>query len=144
MKRAGHLRELLETIFETTISVVEKIRFQKLFVLFLFIGLIMTTATFATPPVSIALSYDRAKGTLHVEAIHPSFNLEKSYIRLMEVYVNGQEVLTQNYYRQDAYDKFTDDVPLTVQAGDVIKVDLFASLGGEMAKELMVLKPEKE
>ena len=29
------------------------------------------------------------KGNLHVEAIHPSFNLEKSYVRLMNVYVNG-------------------------------------------------------
>ena len=33
-------------------------------------------------------------------------------------------------------------MPLTAQVGDVIKVDLFCSLGGEMAKELTVTKPD--
>ena len=111
-----------------------------LFFLFIF----PIAVSFATPPVSIDLSYDKAKGILYVEAMHPSFNLDKSYVRLMDVYVNGQEVSTFNYYRQKEYDRFTDDVPLTVQAGDLIKVHLFCSLGGEMAKELKIAKPEKE
>jgi len=98
--------------------------------------------SFATPPTSITLTYDFAKGSLHVEAIHPSFDLVKSYVRLMNVYVNGQEVSTLNYFRQNDYNEFDDDVPLTAQAGDVIKVDLFCTLGGEMSKELTVVKPE--
>ncbi len=102
------------------------------------------SASFATPPTSITLSYNSAKGSLHVEAVHPSFNLDKSYVRLMNVYVNGGQVSTLNYFRQKDYNEFTDDVPLTAQAGDVIKVDLFCSLGGEMGKELTVTKPEKE
>jgi len=107
-----------------------------LFFLFLF----FMPAVFATPPVSISLSYDLEKGSLHVEAVHPSFNLEKSYVRLMNVYVNGQEVSALNYFKQNDPDEFSDDVPLTAQVGDVIKVDLFCSLGGEMAKELTVKK----
>jgi hypothetical protein len=99
------------------------------------------SVSFATPPVSISLSYDQEKGSLHVEAIHPSFNLEKSYVRLMNVYVNGNQVSTLNYFRQDDPDKFTDDVPVTAQIGDIIKVDLFCSLGGEMAQEMTVSKP---
>jgi len=94
--------------------------------------------SFATPPVSIALSYDATKGSLHVEAIHPSFNLEKSYVRLMNVYVNGEQIQTLNYFKQNNNNEFTDDVPLTAKAGDVIKVDLFCSLGGEMAQEMTV------
>lgn len=108
-------------------------------VLFLFCLFVFSIpVSFATPPVSISLAYDLAKGSLHVEAIHPSFDLEKSYVRLMNVYVNGQEVSTLNYFKQNDYNEFTDDVPLTAQVGDVIKVDLFCSLGGEMAKELTV------
>ena len=94
--------------------------------------------SFATPPVSITLSYDATKGSLHVQALHPSFNLEKSYVRLMNVYVNGAQVQTLNYFRQNDYKEFTDDVPMTAKAGDVIKVDLFCSLGGEMAQEMTV------
>ena len=100
------------------------------------------SASFATPPVSISLTYDLAQGSLHVEAIHPSFDLEKSYVRLMNVYVNGAQVSTLNYYRQNDYNKFTDDVPVTAQVGDVIKVELFCSLGGDMSKELTVTKPK--
>lgn len=82
-------------------------------------------AGFATPPVSISLSYDLTKGTLHVDAVHPSFDLEKSYVRLMIVYVNGTQVSSLNYFKQTDNHDFIDDVPVTAQIGDVIKVDLF-------------------
>ncbi|MBF0570242.1 MAG: hypothetical protein HQL12_00060 [Candidatus Omnitrophica bacterium] len=107
-----------------------------LFCLFIF----FISPGFATPPVSINLSYDLDRGSLHVEAVHPSFDLNKSYVRLMNVYVNKTQVSTLNYFRQSDYNQFSDDVPLTAQAGDVIKVELFCSLGGEMSKELTVTK----
>ena len=47
------------------------------------------SVSFATPPTSITLTYDIAKGSLHVVAAHESFDLDKSYVRLMNVYVNG-------------------------------------------------------
>ncbi len=94
----------------------------------------------ATPPTSIDLTYDMDKGSLHVEAVHPSFNLVKSYVRLMEVYVNDNQVQSKNYTMQNDYNKFMDDVPVTAQVGDVIKVDLFCSLGGELAQEITVAK----
>ena len=97
---------------------------------------------FATPPTSISLTYDQDKGSLHVEAIHPSFELEKSYVRLMNVYVNDQQVTSLNYFKQNDNNKFYDDVPVTAQIGDKIKVDLFCSLGGEMAQEMTVSKPQ--
>src|SRR5579863_2087015 len=112
-----------------------------LFLLF-YLLVFSVPVSFATPPTSITLTYDLAKGSLHVEAIHPSFNLEKSYVRLMNVYVNDQEVSTLNYFRQNDYNEFTDDVPLTAQAGDVIKVELFCTLGGDLSQELTVVKPE--
>ncbi len=106
--------------------------------------LLLASPCFATPPTSITLSYDLDKGSLHVEAVHPSFNLEKSYVRLMNVYVNGQQVTTLNYFKQNDNYEFTDDVPVTAQEGDVIKVELFCSLGGDMSKEMTVAKPDKE
>jgi hypothetical protein len=114
---------------------------RKILVLLLCSCLFPVSAGFATPPVSINLSYNLAKGILHVEAVHPSFDLEKSYVRLMLVSVNDNQVSSVNYFKQNDYNEFSDDVPLTAQVGDVIKVDLFCSLGGEMAKELTVTKP---
>jgi hypothetical protein len=99
---------------------------------------IMASLCWAAPATSIDMSYDTGKGILHVEATHESFDLYKDYIRLMNVYLNGTQVAAIDYYKQDAFDKFTDDVPLKAQAGDVIKVDLFSSMGGEKAAELKV------
>ena len=113
---------------------------RKVLCILFFLFIIPAAMVFATPPTSISLSYDQDKGNLHVEAVHPSFDLEKSYVRLMNVYVNGTQVQTLDYFKQGDYNKFTDDVPVTAQVGDVIKVDLFCSLGGEMAKELTVTK----
>ena len=62
---------------------------------------------------------------------------------MMDVYVNGQKVSTLNYFKQNDYNEFTDDVPLTAQVGDVIKVELFCALGGDMSKELTVAKAEE-
>jgi len=97
-------------------------------------------AGFATPPTSINLTYDLAKGNLHILAIHPTFDLNKSYVRLVVIYVNDTQVSSIDYFRQNDYNEFDTDVPLTAQAGDVIKADLFCTLGGEMAQELTVKK----
>jgi hypothetical protein len=92
----------------------------------------------ASPPVSISLSYDTVKGSLHMDAVHPSFDLNKSYVRLINIYVNGNQVSSLNYYRQNDYNSFSDDVPLTAQVGDVIKVEMFCTLGGSLSQELTV------
>ena len=107
----------------------------------LWMSIIFIPRSFANPPTSINLTYDLQAGILHVVAMHPSFDLDKDYVRLMYVYVNGNQVVSQNYFRQGAFDKFTDDVPVSAQIGDVIKVDLFCTLGGELAQELTIAKP---
>jgi len=113
---------------------------RKALIILMCFFVVAAPAGFATPPVSISLSYDPAKGYLHVQAVHPSFDLEKSYVRLMNVSVNGAQVLALNYFKQNDYNEFTDDVPLTARIGDTIRVDLFCTLGGEMAQKLIVAK----
>ncbi|MDE2028807.1 MAG: hypothetical protein KGK03_05690 [Candidatus Omnitrophica bacterium] len=110
---------------------------MKKFVL-LCICFLPASIAWAHAPTDISLSYDMGHKNLHVEAHHQSFNLQKMYIRLMNVYVNGKLISTSNFFRQDAYDKFSDDVALPAKVGDVIKVELFCALGGVNAKELKV------
>jgi hypothetical protein len=111
-------------------------------VLALCLFLLPVTLSFATPPVSINLAYDLSSGNLHVEAVHPTSNLDKSYVRLMNIYVNGGQVSSVNYARQNDYDKFSDDAPVVAQVGDVIKVELFCAEGGSLAQAMTVKKPE--
>ena len=56
----------------------------------------------------------------------------------MDVYVNGAQVSELNYYKQNDYNEFSDDVATLTgtKVGDVIKVDLFCTLGGERPQEL--------
>lgn len=109
-------------------------------ILFLSLLFFPLTLGLATPPTSISLTYDLDKQSLHVEAVHHTEDLLKNYVRLMNVYVNGNQVLTLSYNHQTDYEKFTDDAAVTAQEGDVIKVDLFCFSGGELAQELKVRK----
>ena len=111
---------------------------KRVFFILSFLFVLSANSGFATPPTSIALDYDLNGGILHVEAVHPSFNLDKSYVRLMNVYLNGVQIFTQDYFKQDYYDKFLEVVPMAAKPGDDIKVELFCSLGGEMSQELSV------
>ena len=115
---------------------------KKIIILLVFVALVCVSKSFATPPTSIDLTYDLSSANLHVDAGHPSSDLNKSYVRLMNVYVNDILISATDYTHQEDAAKFVQDVPLTAQIGDVIKVDLFCSLGGEMAKEIKVTKPK--
>lgn len=87
---------------------------------------------------SISLAYDLVKGSVHVEAVHPSNNWEVDYIRMMTISVNGQVVTTENYDHQTTAEGFSEDVDLKAQPGDVISVALFCTGGSSMTQDLTV------
>jgi hypothetical protein len=99
----------------------------------------------AVPPVSnrmsvvtsMSLTYDLVKHSVHVQATHPSDNWAIDYVRMLTVSLNGQEVSTLNYDHQTSVE-FSEDVPVTAQVGDVIKVELFCTGGSSTSRELTV------
>jgi len=115
-----------------------------LFVLLGCLFILPVTVSLAVPPSSITLSYDLDKGSLHVDADHPSDLLDKNYVRMMVISLNSQPVQTLYYYRQKEHDKFSDDVSFKAQAGDVIRVELFCTQGGSLAQELTVTPPDNK
>ncbi len=48
----------------------------------------------ADPPKKILLNYTAGTHTLKIEAVHPVKNVQKHYIDLISIYVNGKEVKT--------------------------------------------------
>ncbi len=97
-----------------------------------------------TPIQSITLTYNLDKSILHVDAAHPSDSWEKDYVRMMVVSLNGQLVGTFNYYRQKAYEGFSEDVPMKAQVGDTITVELFCTQGSSLSQDLTVTPPPPE
>jgi hypothetical protein len=103
---------------------------------------IFPVGSMATPPTSISLSYDLDKASLHVDAVHESDILDKSYVRMMTVSLNGEPVQSLYYTRQLNHEGFSDDVSIKAQVGDVITVEVFCTLGGSLAQSLTVTKPQ--
>ncbi len=48
----------------------------------------------ADPPKKILLNYTAETHTIKIEAVHPVKNVQKHYIDLVSIYVNGKEVKT--------------------------------------------------
>ena len=117
---------------------------KRILLTFMCLFILPVTASWATPPVVITLSYDLDKASLHVEAQHPSFNVAVSYVRMMVVSLNGETVNTLYYHMQNAPDKFWDDVPLKAKVGDVITAELFCTLGGSKSEDLTVTPPDNK
>jgi len=115
---------------------------KNIFLVLVCLFILPARASWATPPVTITLSYDLDKASLHVEAKHPSFNVTVSYVRMMVLSLNGQQVNTLYYHIQNAPDKFWDDVPLQAKVGDVITAELFCTLGGSKSEDLTVVKAQ--
>jgi len=109
-----------------------------------FLGIFPVVLCLATPPTGISLSYELDKAFLHVDAVHESDILDKSYVRMMTVSLNGQPVQSLYYTRQQNHEGFSDDVSIKAQVGDVIRVELFCTEGGSLAQEMTVTKPQPQ
>ena len=96
---------------------------------------------YATPPTQIDLTYDLDKGNLHIEAKHPTDNLNKHYLRRLVVYKNDIQEQEFSYIRQTLPSKLVEDVAITAKIGDVLAVELFCKDGGSKKELLTVLAP---
>ena len=109
----------------------------------LFAGMTILFSSFAhaTPPTQIDLTYDLDKGNLHVEAKHPTDNLNKHYLRRLVVYKNNDQEQEFSYIRQTSPSKLVQDVPIIAKPGDVLAVEAFCKEGGSKREELIVSDP---
>ncbi len=92
----------------------------------------------ATPPTEMKISYDPAKGMLHVEAKHISDHLDKHYLRQLVIYRNGTKEQEIAYARQKYPSKFIEDIPFIAKPGETIAVEVFCSEGGTKRAELTI------
>ena len=106
----------------------------------IFVGMTISYA-WAAPPAQIDLAYDLAKGNLHVEAKHPTSNIDKHYLRRLIVYKNNIQEQEFSYIRQTLPSKLVEDVAVIAKPGDVLAVEVFCKEGGSKRAEIDVIAP---
>ena len=92
----------------------------------------------ATPPTAITLTYIKEKSILHVEIEHVTHNPRNHYIRRLEVYQNNNEPIVFNYPTQRDRSTVIEDVALSAQTGDTIRVVAICSKAGRKEETLVV------
>ena len=98
----------------------------------------------ATPPISVTITYDLNRQVLHIDAPHPSDKLDKHYLRKVQIYLNGKEAATVFYPRQKLPSGLAEDISFAAEAGDNISVELTCSQGGIGKASLDISKPPEE
>ena len=93
---------------------------------------------YATSPSQMNLSYDQDKGILHIEAHHPSDNMNTHYLRRLVLYQNGTQIKEIFYFKQNAPVKFIENIPIIAKEGNVLAVEVFCVKGGSKRAEITI------
>lgn len=113
---------------------------RKIMMLVCFVVFMAPRISFATPPESLELSYNKDSGILTAQGPHPTQDRFEHYIRRVVVTRNQDE--PQKFYvtRQDSASQFKFDVPFKAEPGDKLHVEVFCSQGGTKAADLDIPK----
>ena len=83
----------------------------------------------ATPPTSVALSYDQLSSVLSVTINHPILGFPNHYIKEVKLTVN-EIVVNDSIYTGQASDIITYTYPLVLSPGDIVGATAVCSISG--------------
>lgn len=92
----------------------------------------------ATPPDSVDIQYNQDNQTMTLTGRHVTQDRLEHFIRRINVTINQQE--PQKFYltRQDSNSEFKKTIPVKLEPGDMVKIDVFCSKGGTRTAEFQV------
>lgn len=108
---------------------------------FLAVGLallLVLSSAAAHPPSNVSLSYDQDNSTLNVTITHTVSDPAKHYIKMVELFKNGQMILSEDYTSQPTLATFTQSYQLNATAGDVIAAKATCVISGSRSAEITV------
>ncbi len=106
--------------------------------------LALCSSAFAHPPSDIIITYDNATKMLKAVIMHNVSNVEKHYIKKVDVGLNGKEILTQEISRQDNNtDQTVSYLIPDAKPGDTLSVEGYCSISGKLEKEIKVAEQKK-
>jgi desulfoferrodoxin (superoxide reductase-like protein) len=119
---------------------------KKYLILFLF--LFIAGIFYGTSPSDIVFTYsynqiDISKSVLTVEVKHPIANTPlpdpaKHYIQMIELHVNGYDVETQTFTKQESMNGQTAKFTVYISATDVVSVTATCSIRGSLTEEFTI------
>ncbi|HNY28905.1 MAG TPA: peroxiredoxin [Candidatus Sumerlaeota bacterium] len=119
-------------------------------VLAVLLGMVTVTG-YAHPPKSPVLSYDAASGVLTVGLTHAVSNVNKHYVKSVEILLNDQSVVKKEYTSQPSEKEWTLTFDVgALKAGDKIKVKATCNIFGtgsavlDLTQETLAQQKQKE
>lgn len=101
--------------------------------------LVISSVAFAHPPSDIKIQFDPAAKVVIATIEHSVSNPKTHYINKIDIGLNGKEIQTLTFTKQDANKEQTFALPLPeAKNGDTLSVEGYCNLGGELEKEIQV------
>ncbi len=100
-----------------------------------------SVSVLAHSPSDMVLEYDFQEQKLNVTITHNTPTPNQHYIKKVEVWVNNDLKISQEYTSQPTLSTFTYQYNLSAEDVDVIKVTATCSISGDITEELIVIDP---
>lgn len=116
---------------------------NRIFVIMLLSMLVFSLKIYTHPPTKIGLNFDNKEKILRVEVEHPVLFVRQHYIKKIEVYLNDDLIIVQDFNYQLA--KKTQKAGYFIfeaENGDVIKVKANCNKHGDKTARLVVQEKE--
>jgi desulfoferrodoxin (superoxide reductase-like protein) len=102
-----------------------------------FVFILLSAVAYAHPPSDIKITFDSETKMLNALIIHDVSNPSKHYIKEVDVFLNGKEIIRQSISQQDNFDSqrvsfFIPDAKIN----DVFSVEAYCSISGKLEKQL--------
>ena len=103
-------------------------------------GLLLVSAqAFAHPPSDIKIKFDNRTKTLTADIKHAVGNPLNHYIKKVDIELNGKEIQTLNFNRQETSAGQTLKLVIPeAQAADFLSVEGYCSLSGKLKKQIRI------
>jgi hypothetical protein len=102
---------------------------------------VLCTSVYAHPPSDITITFDSATKMLKAVITHPVSNPDKHYINMVDIAINGKEIIGHVISRQD--NGSTQTVSYLIpdaKKEDILSVEGYCSISGKLTRQITVEK----
>jgi len=104
----------------------------------------LVTPALAHPPQDMVLDYDLDTSELSVTITHETPAPNAHYINKVEIELNGDIILTEEYSSQPTNNVFTYTYTIIAEVGDVISVTAYCNIQGLITRSITVSDPMQD
>ncbi|NQT75195.1 MAG: hypothetical protein HQ566_01600 [Candidatus Omnitrophica bacterium] len=112
---------------------------RAILLIFISIFILSGTSAYAHPPSNIKVEHSSESRMLTIIVTHPVKNVEKHFIKKIDIGLNGKEILSHKIKKQDNNEyQFAVYMIPDAKIVDRITVEAYCSISGKLKKEIDV------